>query len=139
MPDSVQDHYRIVVGFDGSEGAKRALIWAADEARAHDGRIRAVYAWRPGEFGTEEEQVAIAKKRIDENVAEVLGENPGVNLETVSEPGHAAKILLDNARDGEMLVVGSRGHGGVAGLLLGSVGQHVATHAETPVVVIVRP
>jgi nucleotide-binding universal stress UspA family protein len=139
MSDTPQDQYRIVVGFDGSEGAKRALTWAADEARAHGGRLRAVYAWRPGEFGSEEEQVAIAKKRIDEGIAEVLGESSGVNFETVSEPGHAAKVLLDNAGDAQMLVVGSRGHGGFTGLLLGSVGQHVATHSETPVVVIVRP
>ncbi len=139
MSEREQDKYPIVVGFDGSEGAKRALTWAADEARAHGGRIRAVYAWRPGEFGSEEEQVAIAEKRIEEGIAEVLGENPGFEVETVSEPGHAAKILLENAGDAQMLVVGSRGHGGFTGLLLGSVGQHVATHAETPVVVIVRP
>jgi nucleotide-binding universal stress UspA family protein len=139
MSDTRQDQYRIVVGFDGSEGAKRALTWAADEARTHGGSIRAVYAWRPGEFGSEEEQVAIAKKQVEEGIAEVLGEKPGINLETVSQPGHAAKVLLDNAGDAQMLVVGSRGHGGFSGLLLGSVGQHVATHSETPVVVIVRP
>jgi nucleotide-binding universal stress UspA family protein len=139
MSDTREAGYRIVVGFDGSDGAKRALTWAADEARAHGGRLRAVYAWRPGEFGSEEEQVAIGKKRIEEGVTEVLGESPGIDLELVSEPGHAAKVLLDNAGEAQMLVVGSRGHGGFAGLLLGSVGQHVATHAETPVVVIVRP
>ena len=139
MSDTPQEQYRIVVGFDGSDGAKRALTWAAAEARAHGGTLRAVYAWRPGEFGSEEEQVAIAQKRLDEGIAEVLGANPGVSIETVSEPGHGAKVLLDNAGDAQMLVVGSRGHGGFTGLLLGSVGQHVATHAETPVVVIVRP
>jgi nucleotide-binding universal stress UspA family protein len=139
MSNTPRDQYLIVVGFDGSEGAKRALTWAADEARTHGGSLRAVYAWRPGEFGSEEEQVAIGQKRIDEGVVEVLGENPGVSVETVSESGHAAKILLDHASDAQMLVVGSRGHGGFTGLLLGSVGQHVATHAATPVVVIVRP
>jgi nucleotide-binding universal stress UspA family protein len=139
MSDTPRDQYRIVVGFDGSDGAKRALTWAADEARAHGGSLRAVYAWRPGEFGSEEEQVAIAEKRIQEGIAEVLGENPGITVDMVSEPGHAAKIILDHASDAQMLVVGSRGHGGFTGLLLGSVGQHVATHAETPVVVIVRP
>jgi nucleotide-binding universal stress UspA family protein len=139
MSDTRQDRYRIVVGFDGSDGAKRALTWSADEARAHGGRLRAVYAWRPGEFGSEDEQLAIGQKRIEEGVTEVLGENPGIDIETVSEPGHAARILLDNAGDAQMLVVGSRGHGGFTGLLLGSVGQHVATHAEAPVVVIVRP
>jgi nucleotide-binding universal stress UspA family protein len=138
MSNTPRDQYLIVVGFDASEGAKRALTWAADEARTHGGSLRAVYAWRPGEFGTEQEQVAIGRKRIEEGVVEVLGDNPGVHVETVAEPGHAAKILLDHASDAQMLVVGSRGHGGFTGLLLGSVGQHVATHAGTPVV-IVRP
>jgi nucleotide-binding universal stress UspA family protein len=139
MSDSSPEQFQIVVGFDGSEGSKRALTWAADEARAHGGSLRAVYAWRPGEFGSEEEQVAIAQKRLDEWIVEALGESPGVTVDTVSAPGHAAKVLLDNAAGAQMLVVGSRGHGGFTGLLLGSVGQHVATHSETPVVVIVRP
>ena len=139
MSDTTPEQYRIVVGFDGSEGSKRALTWAADEARTHGGSLRAVYAWRPGEFGSEEEQVAIGQKRLDEGIAEVLGESPGLAVDTVSAPGHAAKVLIDNAADAQMLVVGSRGHGGFTGLLLGSVGQHVVSHSETPVVVIVRP
>jgi nucleotide-binding universal stress UspA family protein len=139
MSDTPQGQYRIVVGFDGSDGAKRALIWAAEEARARGGRLRAVYAWSPGEFGSDKEQVVIAKKRIDEGVVEVLGESPGFDVETISVRGHAAKVLVDNAGDAQMLVVGSRGHGGFSGLLLGSVGQHVSTHSGTPVVVIVRP
>ena len=138
MSDKPQDPYRIVVGFDGSEGAKRALTWAADEARLHSGHLRAVCAWTPGEFGGDEEQAAIAQKRVEDGVAEVLGQKPGVEVETISERGHAAKVLLDNSKDAQMLVIGSRGHGGFTGLLLGSVGQNVASHGETPVVVIVR-
>lgn len=53
--------------------------------------------------------------------------------------GHAAQVLLDQAHQADLLVVGSRGHGGFVGLLLGSVGQHLVTHAHCPTVVVPTP
>jgi nucleotide-binding universal stress UspA family protein len=139
MSEQRNGQYLVVVGFDGSEGGTRALAWAAGEVQVHDARLRVVRAWTPGEFGTDQEQAEIMQKRLDENVATVLGTQGSVAVETVVEQGHAAKVLLHQAANADMLVVGSRGHGGFAGLLLGSVSQHVATHSGAPVVVIVRP
>jgi nucleotide-binding universal stress UspA family protein len=130
--------YQIVVGFDGSEGAKKALKWAAEETRARAGRMRVVWAWTPGEFGTDEDISAFTSKKLDADVHTLLGEKPGFEMELVSDEGRPARVLLDRSTDADMLVVGTRGHGGFSGLLLGSVGQQVTAHAATPAVVVVR-
>ena len=130
--------YQIVVGFDGSEGAKKALRWAADETRVRSGRMRVVWAWTPGEFGTDEDIAAFTTKKLDEQVHAILGEQPGFDMELVSDEGRAARVLLDRCTDADMLVVGTRGHGGFSGLLLGSVGQQVTAHATAAAVVIVK-
>jgi nucleotide-binding universal stress UspA family protein len=61
---------------------------------------------------------------------------PGVTLTQEVVEGHAAKVLLDAATGSDLLVVGSRGHGEFAGALLGSISQHVVSHAPCPVVVV---
>jgi nucleotide-binding universal stress UspA family protein len=130
--------FRLVVGFDGSEGSRRALAWAADEARRRSARLEVVRAWTPGEFGTNEEMATLAQKRLEDDLASALDAWPEGDVVAVAEQGHAAKVLLEHAQGADMLVVGSRGHGGFTGLLLGSVGVHVATHDSAPVVVVVR-
>lgn len=130
--------FGIVVGFDSSDGAKKALLWAADEARLRDAQLEIVRAWTPGEFGTDKEQAEIAAKEFDADVHALLGSEPGIDLTLSVEQGHPAKILLEHARDANMLVVGSRGHGGFAGLLMGSVSQQVSVHTGAAVVVIVK-
>jgi nucleotide-binding universal stress UspA family protein len=80
----------------------------------------------------------LAQKRLEEHLAAVLGASPEGEVMAVTKQGHAAKVLLERAQGADMLVVGSRGHGGFSGLLLGSVGVHVATHDSAPVVVSVR-
>lgn len=138
MPDTTQRQYRIVLGFDGSDGSRRALAWAADEARRRQAVLDVVRAWSPGEFGTDREQTQIAQKRLDDDVQAFFSEEPPPDLTTHAEQGHAGKVLLNHGQEADMLVVGSRGLGGFTGLLLGSVGHQVSTHEAAPVVVIVR-
>jgi nucleotide-binding universal stress UspA family protein len=138
MVDTTQQQHRIVVGFDGSEGSRRALAWAADEARLRQALLQVVRAWAPGEFGTDEEQGRLAQKRLDDDVQGFFANQPPPDLATHAEQGHAGKVLLSQGQGADMLVVGSRGLGGFTGLLLGSVGHQVSTHAGAPVVVIVR-
>jgi nucleotide-binding universal stress UspA family protein len=139
---------RIVVGVDGSEQSRAALRWALAEARLRDADVRAVYAWAfpivPGrEFAPAlaiplDELRAEANELIDTVVAEEVGDETDVRVTHLAIEGSAADVLVDASRNADLLVVGSRGHGGFAGLLLGSVSQQCAHHAACPVV-IVRP
>jgi nucleotide-binding universal stress UspA family protein len=130
--------HRIVVGVDGSEGAKKALAWAVEEARLRNSTIEAVRAWTAGEFGTAQDIASFALKNLEEDVAEVLGSASDVAVTAKVDQGSAGKVLIDHARDADMLVVGSRGRGGFTGLLLGSVSHQVAAHSGAPVVVVVK-
>lgn len=138
----------IVVGFDESRGSEQALRWAAAEARSRGARLRVVLAWEappqlvagagwvPPDAARLEELGTAAKARLDAALgalAPVLG---AVDVEARVEHGPATSVLVEAARDAALLVVGTRGHGEVAGLLLGSVGQHVTTHAPCSVVVV---
>lgn len=131
-------NFRIVVGFDGSEGSEKALRWTAGEARLRGAKVAVVRAWTRGEFVTDDELAHIVDKKLEEDVYSVLGDDPGFELEFFAEQGRPTKVLVEMARGADMLVVGSRGHGGFAGLLIGSVSQQVATHTSAPVVVIVK-
>ncbi|CCW11694.1 universal stress protein family [Rhodococcus aetherivorans] len=73
---------------------------------------------------------------LHETVTGVLGSEPGVSVQELVRRGGAARVLLDESRDAQFLVVGSRGHGGFSGLLLGSVSAACAEHAHCPVLVI---
>ena len=77
-----------------------------------------------------------AKELLMETVRDVPGEDPPVLLRPQVEEGNAANLLVDLSEDADPLVVGSRDHGGFAGLLLGPVGQHVAAHAGCTVAVV---
>jgi Universal stress protein UspA and related nucleotide-binding proteins len=139
----------IVVGVDGSEESKQALSWALAEAKLRGTNVRAVQAWHypfsaggygyiPPEMMDANALLAAAESVLQAAVEDVAGDTTGVKLEQTLLQGQAAKVLIDEADGAEMLVVGSRGHGGFTGLLLGSVSQHCAQHAHCPVV-IVRP
>lgn len=139
---------RIVVGVDGSPGSKTALKWAMNQARVTGATIEAVTAWQdPAKYGTaygwtsaafEGDSFATAMvKALDDTVADVTAqmERPATVLAKVVE-GHPAEALLQAATGAQLLVVGSRGHGTFAGILLGSVSQHCVQHAPCPVVVV---
>ncbi len=135
---------RIVVGTDGSEPSQRALTWAAEEARLRRAELEIVVAWEfpiVNYYGFSaaarpEELEAAARERLDAAAASVRTD--GLVLSTSLVEGAPAPVLLDQAKGADLLVVGSRGHGGFSGLLLGSVSQHCVTHAPCTVVV-VRP
>jgi nucleotide-binding universal stress UspA family protein len=136
----------IVVGVDGSEDSKEALRWALGEAELRGATVRAVHAWSmPIAFGgpymppqafDPSEIRDQAQTALDDALDEVAGESPPVAVERVVEQGSAAEVLCLESEFADLLVVGSRGHGGFAGLLLGSVGQQCAQHAPCAVVIV---
>lgn len=129
----------IVVGIDGSAHASRALTWALDEAEVRGSRVRAVLTWSYlGEadstlgVGTTE---ADAQGALDDVIDTVAGDRRDLVDRVVLNDLPAAG-LLDQAKDAALLVVGSRGRGGLKGLLLGSVSRTVIERSPVPVVVV---
>lgn len=133
----------VVVGVDGSTPSKAALAWAARYAQAMGEPLRVVVAWRiPPSFGWEGpypadwDPEADAKDAGEKALHEVLGtaRPPGTSLEIVE--GHPARVLTDASKHASLVVVGSRGRGEFAGMLLGSVSEFLTAHAHCPVVVV---
>ncbi|MFC6238057.1 universal stress protein [Longivirga aurantiaca] len=129
----------VIVGVDASPASKAALRWAADHAVARGLSLEAVAVWEiPATFGWVGEEdldpTEAARRGLESVVAEVVGTTPEVEI-TVAR-GHAALVLVEASERADLLVVGSRGMGGFAGLLLGSVSQHCVQHAHCPVVVV---
>jgi nucleotide-binding universal stress UspA family protein len=138
----------IVVGVDGSECAREALAAAIEEARLRSARLRIVCAWEipagvlaggfvPGfDEATLEGFRQNAETIVRTAVTEVERLEPSVPCETEVVEGQPAEGLLQHARDASLIVVGNRGRGGFASLLLGSVSQQVVHHAPCPVLVV---
>jgi len=132
----------IVVGIDGSPYSREALRFAAEEAELRGGRLRVVCAWQvpisvqPAVGLTLVLDDDTAETLVRKELDQVFGSDPGVPVEVIVQEGNAAPVLIHHSRDAELLVVGSRGHGGFVGLLLGSVGQQCAVHARCPVVIV---
>lgn len=135
----------IVVGVDGSTHGEAALEFAAEEAALRGARLRVVCAWEfpmvvapmgvyPAESfeGLRDDVEAVMRA----SVARVAEIQPLVECDGVTIEGQPAALLLREAQDADMIVVGSRGRGSVASLLLGSVSQEVVRHASCPVVVV---
>ena len=140
--------HTIVVGVDGSEPSQHALRWAVEEARLRQARIVAVHAWElpvmpvelmpaphPNFVALLAEMKDAAEKLVEETVAKVVGDDATVVVEPTAIEWPAASVLIDAASGADLLVLGSRGHGGFVGLLLGSVTQHYVNHAPCPVLV----
>jgi nucleotide-binding universal stress UspA family protein len=129
---------RIVVGVDGSEGSRRALEWAAVQA-VRTGMLLEIHTvYVPGYFFVTPDEVNdIAQKLLDE-AAQRAGEvAPGVTTVGKAHHDEAPSVVLIDASEGaDLLVVGSRGHGGFRGLVLGSVSQKCSLHAHSPVVIV---
>jgi nucleotide-binding universal stress UspA family protein len=134
----------IVVGVDGSDASKDALLWAARQAELTGSALHVVSSWEfpvmaygalmplPEDFDSE----GLSQKTLDQAIDETLGEHPAVQVSTVVAEGPPALELLKAAQDADLLVVGSRGHGAFAGMLLGSVSEHCVAHSPCPVVVV---
>jgi nucleotide-binding universal stress UspA family protein len=134
----------IVVGTDGSAGADRAVAWAADEAALRGRPLRIVHSvdkglyelplFAPGQLAQQvtdagEEILAAAERQARERQA---GIEVGTTLVVQSTP----QALQDESRQAFELVVGHRGLGGFASMLLGSTGLRMAAHADSPVVIV---
>ncbi|AGA33692.1 Universal stress protein family [Thioalkalivibrio nitratireducens DSM 14787] len=136
----------IVVGVDGSDGARRALRWAREEGVLRGTEVRAVFVldrryvepeWASLMAPPVEQLHEEAGRLLQETVEQAGGPEVDLSQEVLVGEGHgAAKALLDAASDADLLVVGSRGRGGFQGLLLGSVSQQILHHARCPIVVV---
>jgi nucleotide-binding universal stress UspA family protein len=137
----------VIVGVDGSPASARALEWAARYAGAVGATMRAVLAWHyPAQVGSAPVGVAPAsvsgeieegkRSELARQVEEALGDPPAVPVEQKVAYGHPAQVLIDESAGADLLVVGSRGHGGFKGMLLGSVSTNCVTHAACPVTVV---
>lgn len=143
---ATEDIHLVVVGTDGSEEAERAVSFAADEAERRGASVRVVTAWHvpsavygggdaPMVTPSVEESTRNAAEGVAQRAADRLRAN-GLEVETKVCHGQAADALLEEAKDADLLVVGSRGHGGFVGLLLGSVSQQCAHHASCPTAIV---
>jgi len=134
----------IVVGVDGSPDARRALDWALSEARLRGWRCLLVHSYDYGMAASSpfvapafEDISAAAQATLDHELS--AARESGLPVEGKVVFGRAAKSLIDAAHDADLLVVGSRGRGGLKGALLGSVSSTCVHHATCPVVVIPPP
>ncbi|WP_329333986.1 universal stress protein [Streptomyces sp. NBC_01352] len=134
----------VVVGVDGSEPGLRAVDWAADEAALRGVPLRLVYAslWERYEgaalaqdLGRTSEQI-LADKIVDAAVRRAHRRRPDLKIEAEVVPDGPVPALVTEARRASVLVLGARGRGGIAELLLGSVSLAVAAHAHCPVIVL---
>lgn len=130
---------RIVVGLDGSDESLEALKRAYRIATALHASVTAVTVWRYpaayGSFATDWSPEDDARRVQDDTVRSVFGNEAPDWFQTKVVEGVPAEVLIKESDGAEMLVVGSRGHGGFAGLLLGSVSSACAEHAHCPVLV----
>lgn len=136
--------YKIVVGVDGSEQSLAAMDWAVQEARLRHGEVQAVTAWNfpyvTDALGTawdyeifEKDAQAILEaelERVKDHDVEITGR--------IVE-GNPASALIEASKAADLIVVGSRGHGGFTGMMLGSVSHQTIHHAHCPVLVIREP
>lgn len=142
-PEAARGH--VVVGVDGSEPSKQALRWAAFVAATTGATVDAIATWRLNGFTTGQrlmdnpgsfDQSGEVAKMLADTIAEVFGDNPPADLNSLVEEGNAAKVLVEASRNANMLIVGSRGRGGFVGLMLGSVSTACSAHSACPVMVI---
>ncbi|MGW3353031.1 universal stress protein [Nonomuraea rubra] len=139
-------HGRVVVGYDSSEHAEAAMQYAVEHARAHGARLHVLHAWQTPVFSPyltawnslmvevyQEESRAIA-----ESLTRWREKNPDVDITHETLSGHPVGVLARAGATADLVVVGSRGRGGFASAVLGSVGHGVLHHVTCPVAV-VRP
>lgn len=133
---------RIVVGVDGSSSSADALRWAANQAALTGGELHVITAWHLAAaygyvpVGPDFDWERDGESMLDQMIEKAVSTDRRVEIHKQVMQGHPAQVLLDAADGAQLLVVGSRGHGGFTGMLLGSVSQHLVAHARCPVVVV---
>jgi nucleotide-binding universal stress UspA family protein len=138
---------RIVVGVDGSPSSKAALAWAVRQAQLSGASVEAVIAWQYPVLvggmafaplwaleGTDLADLAVTV--LTDAIEETVASDDRIKISSTVREGAAARVLLEAADGADLLVMGSRGHGGFAEALLGSVSQHCVHHARCPVVIV---
>lgn len=148
----------VLVGIDGSDASRDALAWAAYAARRFELQLRIIHVYVP-DTSTQTGPAALrgatirtgdpepggprrhdqARELATDIINEVLGSETTESAELIVVDGRPSDVLLHHAVDAEMVVVGSRGVGGLRGRLLGSVSQRLTLEATCPVVIIRRP
>ncbi|MFF4505033.1 universal stress protein [Streptomyces sp. NPDC001401] len=137
----------ITVGLDGSPQSLAAADWAAREAQQREASLRLVHAWEPqprtyGPFAGTFAPAAVDAQRewaeymLREAESRLAKSHPGLRITTLWTAGPPAAALLTAAEDADLLVLGSRGLGGVAGFLVGSVALAAVARSERPVVLV---
>jgi nucleotide-binding universal stress UspA family protein len=135
------EQHRIVVGVDGFESSKAALRWAIHQAKLTGAVVEAVTAWHiPAGTGWAPtpdmpDYQDDARAVLCEAITEMCTVDPDVQVCPRVVEGRAGQVLVDAAEGADLLVVGSRGHAGLAEALLGSVGQYCAHRAPCPVLI----
>ena len=142
---------RIVVGVDGSTESNHALGWAASEARLRGATLSVVHVWgipyvalgRDAQQLHDPTVIDAVRREAQELVSRVLfelgDEATGLQIEEAVVEGAPAPSLLEAAGDADLLVLGSRGHGGSGGVRPGSTARQCAQHAVCPVVIVPPP
>ncbi|PRW62735.1 universal stress protein [Actinopolyspora mortivallis] len=140
----MSEENRIVVGVDGSAPSLAALDWALGQAELTGATVEAVTAWEYPAFYSWEGG-AISPREFESAASQTVEDAVDRAVDRRSSPppvrtkvtqGDSAQVLLDTARDAELLVVGSRGHGGFVGALIGSVSHRCTHHSRCPVVIV---
>jgi nucleotide-binding universal stress UspA family protein len=147
----------ILIGVDGSPAAERALRRGLQEALRFELDAVVLHVWMPTPYSahvpwagmpypaavqaTIEEGRAATAQELEQRVAQIQGEERATGVEVTCETseGPAAAVLIEASEDAHTLVIGARGHGGFAGLVLGSVTDQCVRHAACPVLVVPSP
>jgi len=133
---------KVIMGFDGSEPSMDALGWAARQADATGSVLEVIMAWEwpasygwsfavPEDYSPDDD----AQSALDVAADRLRGDHPRLKVQTTAIEGRPGPTLVAASHGGDLLVVGSHGHGSFAGMLLGSVSQYCVAHAACPVVV----
>ena len=145
---------RVVVAVDGSAGSKAAVKFALEDATRRGVPVEAVIAYRAPDLWSEYSALSSgeearlqqtlhsdaekkARAVVDEVAGELTGPLPDVHVRAAQ--GAAADVLIRESDGADLLVVGSRGHGGFHTMLLGSTSMQCAMHATCPVTVVHSP
>ncbi|GAA3221614.1 universal stress protein [Actinocorallia longicatena] len=134
----------MIVGTDGSAAAGAAVVWAADEAVRHGRSLRIVHVEQPWVFGLPdvpsaeftEARAAQSGQALEEARSLAAEGRPGLEVTIENVRGDLIRTLADLAPQGTELVLGRRGHGAFADLLLGSTSLRLAGHLARPVIVV---
>ncbi|MDQ0770995.1 nucleotide-binding universal stress UspA family protein [Pseudarthrobacter defluvii] len=136
--------FRIVVGVDGSDQSRAAMDWAIEESKLRKGEVQAVTA-RSFPYVSDAMGTAWDYEIFQKDAQAILEaelervKDQGVTVTGRIVEGNPASALIDASKDADLVALGSRGHGGFTGMLLGSVSHQTIHHAHCPVLVIREP